>query len=79
MSDTPNLSISNNTKITAYTHTQEDDAPLTVPSVGALPTAGVTFRGKTVFIPGTSSTADTFYICLKSATNTYSWKAIIGG
>lgn len=52
----------------------------TVGNVGSLPTASVTYRGQVVLVLGNgTTTADTFYICLMSATGTYSWKQIMAG
>lgn len=45
-----------------------------------LPTAGAAYRGTIIWIPGDgTTTADTGYMCLRSATGTYSWKTIAIG
>lgn len=80
MSDSQSVNTSGGKPTTNYTHNQADDMPIIHPQVGALPTASAAFRGHTVFVPGNgTTTADIFYICLMSATGTYSWKQIIGG
>jgi hypothetical protein len=45
----------------------------------ALPTASATYRGKIIRVEGATGVADVCYICMKSATDTYSWKAIVTG
>jgi hypothetical protein len=53
---------------------------ITVGNVSSLPTASSTYRGQVILVLGNgTSTADTFYICLQSATGTYSWKSIMVG
>jgi hypothetical protein len=53
---------------------------LTVGSVASLPTASATYRGQIIYVQGNgTTTADTAYQCLMSATGTYSWKQIISG
>jgi hypothetical protein len=53
---------------------------LAVGSIAALPTASATYRGMIAYVQGNgTTTADTFYMCLMSATGTYSWKQIIAG
>jgi hypothetical protein len=53
---------------------------LTVGNVASLPTPSSTYRGQIILVLGNgTSTADTFYICLQSATGTYSWKQIMTG
>ena len=49
-------------------------------TLAVLPTAAVAYRGVTVLIPGDgTTTADTTYVCLRSATGTYSWKPVVAG
>lgn len=49
-------------------------------SEAALPTADATYRGHLVYVPGDgTTTADVLYVCLMSATGTYSWKQIVTG
>jgi hypothetical protein len=51
-----------------------------VPNFTSLPTASVTYRGQIATVQGNgTTTADTFYICLMSATGTYSWKQVMVG
>jgi hypothetical protein len=53
---------------------------LTVGNVASLPTASAAFRGQIIYVQGNgTTTADTAYQCLMSATGTYSWKQIIAG
>jgi hypothetical protein len=48
--------------------------------VTTLPTASANYRGRTVMVQGNgTTTADIIYICLMSATGTYSWKQVITG
>jgi hypothetical protein len=47
--------------------------------VTSLPTASATYRGKIIRIEGATGVADGLYICLKSSTDTYSWKPIMTG
>lgn len=51
-----------------------------VPNFAALPGASAAYRGQVATVHGNgTTTADTFYICLMSATGTYSWKQISAG
>jgi len=52
---------------------------LTVGDVSALPTPSETYRGRIICVLGGAGVADTFYMCLKSAADTYSWVAIATG
>ena len=53
---------------------------LTVPTLASLPTASSTYRNRIATVLGNgTTTADTLYICLMSATGTYSWKQVIAG
>jgi hypothetical protein len=80
MSDTQTKGISGNQITTTSSHNQIDDMPVVHPVCGTLPTASAAYRGHTCYVQGNgTTTADTFYICLMSATGTYSWKSIIGG
>lgn len=46
----------------------------------SLPTASSSYRGMTAMVQGNgTSTADTVYVCLMSATGSYSWKQIVAG
>lgn len=49
-------------------------------SIAALPTAAAGYRGKQFVVPGNgTTTADIHYVCLMSATGTYSWKQLSAG
>jgi hypothetical protein len=51
-----------------------------VPNLASLPTASATYRGQIATVQGNgTTTADTFYICLMSATGSYSWKQVMAG
>ena len=45
----------------------------------ALPTASADWAYALVTIPGGAGAADVTYQCLKSAADTYSWKAVVTG
>jgi len=55
------------------------NAYMTVGDVSALPTPSETYRGRIICVLGGAGVADTYYICLKSAADTYSWVAIATG
>lgn len=44
-----------------------------------LPPAAPANEGKLITILGAPGVADVLYVCLKSATNTYSWKVVATG
>jgi len=48
-------------------------------NLGTLPTASSDYRGRIVRVEGSAGFPDTLYVCLKSSTNTYSWKTITTG
>lgn len=51
-----------------------------VPAVSALPTASAAYRSRQLVLQGNgSTTADIHYVCLLSATGTYSWKQLSAG
>lgn len=51
-----------------------------VPTVAALPGASAAFRNQMRIVPGNgTTTADAHFVCLLSATGTYSWKQITAG
>lgn len=53
---------------------------MTVSNVSLLPTASSSYRNKMAIVQGNgTTTADILYICLLSATGTYSWKQVISG
>jgi len=52
---------------------------LFLPDAGVLPAAGSRFRGVIAFQPGAGGVADTLQMCMKSATDTYSWRTIVTG
>ncbi|MED1201773.1 glycosyl hydrolase family 28-related protein [Heyndrickxia acidicola] len=53
---------------------------LALTNTSSLPTATSQFRGRLAVVFGNgSTTADIVYICLESATGTYSWKQLISG
>lgn len=52
---------------------------LRVGKVSSLPTASSTHRGKLIRVEGGSGVADTLYICMKSAADTYSWVQVASG
>lgn len=80
MTDSLNFSYTSGKVTTTSTHNQVDDMPVIHPQIGTLPTASAAYKGHSVLVPGNgTTTADTFYICLMSATGTYSWKQIIAG
>jgi len=46
----------------------------------SLPVAGAAYRGTYIWGPGDgTTTADIAYVCLRSATGTYSWKQVVSG
>jgi hypothetical protein len=45
----------------------------------SLPPASNSLQGQLRTIPGTISTADVLYVCLKAADNSYSWKVVATG
>jgi hypothetical protein len=53
--------------------------PLLLAGVAVLPTATADLRGALCIKVGDATTADVLYVCLQSATGTYSWKQIITG
>lgn len=48
-------------------------------TVTALPTASSQYRGRMVRVEGAAGVADSLYVCMKSATDTYSWKPVVTG
>ena len=49
-------------------------------TASTLPTASSSYRGLTAMVLGNgTTTADTVYVCLMSATGTYSWKSVAAG
>lgn len=52
---------------------------LAMAKVTTLPTASATNRGQMFRIEGATGVADKLYVCMKSATDTYSWVQIITG
>lgn len=49
-------------------------------AVASLPTASSSYRGLTAMVQGNgTTTADTVYVCLLSATGSYSWKSVAAG
>jgi len=49
------------------------------PSSGTLPAPDESYRGKIIRVEGGEGVADKFYMCMKSAADTYSWVQIISG
>jgi len=60
-------------------------SPSSVPAIvqamsySALPTASALYQASLAVVLGGSGVTDTFYVCLKSAAGTYSWRSIITG
>jgi hypothetical protein len=55
------------------------NTPLTVPTIGSLPTAGSSYRGRIVKVLGSGSgTADAFYICRMRQDGSYKWTRFQG-
>jgi hypothetical protein len=50
-----------------------------VATSGSLPTPVAALRGALFMVQGDSTHADTLQVCLKSATNSYSWKVLATG
>lgn len=48
-------------------------------SDGTLPTADASYRGKMIRVEGGAGVADKLYMCMKSASDTYSWVQIASG
>lgn len=48
-------------------------------NIGVFPTASSTNEGQTYLVLGGSGVADVLYVCLKSSTDTYSWKVVATG
>jgi hypothetical protein len=48
-------------------------------SVASLPTASETYRGVMVRVEGGSGVADKLYVCMKSASDAYSWVQVASG
>jgi len=48
-------------------------------NVSSLPTASASYRGMVIRVEGGAGVADKLYICMKSATDTYSWIQIASG
>jgi len=48
-------------------------------SDGTLPTADASYRGKMIRVEGGAGVADKLYICMKSASDTYSWVQVASG
>jgi len=53
--------------------------PLFLGQVAVLPLASVALRGALCVLVGDATTADMLYVCLQSATATYSWKTVVSG
>ncbi|KSU83423.1 Pectate lyase superfamily protein [Fictibacillus enclensis] len=53
--------------------------PLGIAKVTTLPTASAAYRGQMLRVEGGTSVADKIYVCLKSATETYSWVQFSAG
>lgn len=51
-------------------------APLTLPSVDALPVADETRRGQLILVRGTDGVADAAYLCAKDASDQYVWQPL---
>lgn len=69
---------------TAFPSSGVNDSVVVAPTqpilkVTTLPTASAAFRGKTVRVDGSTGVADSLYMCMKSATDTYSWKPVATG
>jgi hypothetical protein len=80
MTDSMNVAYNSGKVTTTQGHNPADDMPVIHPQIAALPTASAAYKGHSVLVPGNgTTTADTFYICLMSATGTYSWKQIVTG
>jgi hypothetical protein len=48
--------------------------------VASLPTASAAYKGQLMMVRGNgTTTADVLFVCLMSATGTYSWKQIVSG
>lgn len=47
--------------------------------VPALPVANAAVQGRTYILGGIPGVADIYYVCLKSVTDTYSWKVLATG
>lgn len=47
-------------------------------TLGTLPTATADYRGRVIMVYGAAGVADAFYVCVKSAADTYSWVALPG-
>lgn len=63
-----------------YGNLNMNQSYLTVGHIARLPTASQAHRGKIIRVLGNgTTTADTMYICLRSASGTYSWKPIVQG
>jgi len=48
-------------------------------SDGALPAASSTYRGKMIRVEGGAGVADKLYVCMKSASDAYSWAQVASG
>lgn len=59
----------------------QDDIPLGIgkDSDGMLPTPSAAYRGKMIRVEGGAGVADSLYMCMKSAADTYSWVLIASG
>jgi len=55
------------------------DGDIRVGGIDALPGASVTYRGSIWVVQGAPGAADTAYICLKTAANSYSWMLLATG
>ena len=61
-----------------YNGTDWVNKPLTVPSVGSLPTAGSTYSGRMVRVLGGGTAPDKFYICRQRSDASYIWSRFQG-
>lgn len=80
MPDSQSFAYTSGKVTTNSSHNPIDDMSVIHPQVSTLPTASAAYKGHSIVVPGNgTTTADIFYICLMSATGTYSWKQIITG